>query len=166
MDRSPDGLILLMTSTDGFCSVVAFEPGELGEIYSGPIASKFRIPYGYQCSIPLSLQNISKTAISSEDAAFITRNDDMMDSTPTSVPNLGIAVQSVSSNSYLEHTPRPVSVLGKRDMSQTVDINETQQKLGRVEVTEKKRRRIAPTLVSSELLGNNSDSLIREAKGQ
>ncbi|KAK6508615.1 hypothetical protein TWF506_010697 [Arthrobotrys conoides] len=41
---SPDGNTLLMTSTDGFCSVIAFNPGELGNIYianpiSNPIAS-------------------------------------------------------------------------------------------------------------------------------
>lgn len=34
---SPDGNILLLTSTDGFCSVVVFENGELGERYTDPI---------------------------------------------------------------------------------------------------------------------------------
>ncbi|KAF3909240.1 hypothetical protein ABW20_dc0104383 [Dactylellina cionopaga] len=32
---SPDGNTLLMTSTDGFCSVVSFNPGELGNAYAG-----------------------------------------------------------------------------------------------------------------------------------
>ncbi|KAK6333057.1 hypothetical protein TWF718_010881 [Orbilia javanica] len=41
---SPDGNTLLMTSTDGFCSVISFNPGELGNIYaanpiSNPMAS-------------------------------------------------------------------------------------------------------------------------------
>ncbi|KAI9888027.1 MAG: hypothetical protein M1823_000148 [Watsoniomyces obsoletus] len=31
---SPDGLTLMMSSLDGFCSVVTFAPGELGQIYS------------------------------------------------------------------------------------------------------------------------------------
>lgn len=34
---SPDGNNLLMTSTDGFCSVIIFEKGELGERYTEPI---------------------------------------------------------------------------------------------------------------------------------
>ncbi|MCJ1306475.1 hypothetical protein MMC25_000118 [Agyrium rufum] len=36
---SSDGLTLLMSSSDGFCSAVAFTPGELGQIYTGPAAS-------------------------------------------------------------------------------------------------------------------------------
>lgn len=33
--RSNDGLTLLMSSTDGYCSTLAFTPGELGQIYNG-----------------------------------------------------------------------------------------------------------------------------------
>lgn len=33
---SPDGNTLLMTSTDGFASVIVFEPGELGQLYEDP----------------------------------------------------------------------------------------------------------------------------------
>ncbi|KAK6347300.1 hypothetical protein TWF696_007372 [Orbilia brochopaga] len=36
---APDGNTLLMTSTDGFCSVVAFSPGELGNIHSPNLVS-------------------------------------------------------------------------------------------------------------------------------
>ena len=35
--RSTDGLTLLMTSSDGFCSTLTFSPGELGQIYTGDI---------------------------------------------------------------------------------------------------------------------------------
>lgn len=34
-DRSNDGLTLLMSSTDGFCSTLSFSPGELGTVYEG-----------------------------------------------------------------------------------------------------------------------------------
>lgn len=34
---SPDGNNLIATSTDGFCSVIMFEPGELGERYTDPV---------------------------------------------------------------------------------------------------------------------------------
>ena len=33
--RSHDGLTLLMSSSDGYCSSIAFAPGELGQVYSG-----------------------------------------------------------------------------------------------------------------------------------
>lgn len=33
---SPDGRLLMISSTDGFCTFVTFEEGELGEIYDGP----------------------------------------------------------------------------------------------------------------------------------
>ena len=35
--RSNDGLTLLMSSSDGFCSNLAFGPGELGQVYSGHV---------------------------------------------------------------------------------------------------------------------------------
>ncbi|ORY19756.1 WD40-repeat-containing domain protein [Clohesyomyces aquaticus] len=35
---SSDGLTLLMSSSDGFCSSLTFAPGELGEKYTGPLA--------------------------------------------------------------------------------------------------------------------------------
>ncbi|KAL9107932.1 MAG: hypothetical protein Q9227_007254 [Pyrenula ochraceoflavens] len=39
---SNDGLTLLMSSTDGFCSALSFIPGELGQVYSGEVASHRR----------------------------------------------------------------------------------------------------------------------------
>ncbi|KAL6705878.1 Chromatin assembly factor 1 subunit [Coniothyrium glycines] len=39
---SNDGATLLMTSSDGFCSSVTFAPGELGEKYTGPLATHSR----------------------------------------------------------------------------------------------------------------------------
>jgi chromatin assembly factor 1 subunit B len=35
--RSTDGLTLLMTSSDGFCSTLTFAPGELGQVYTGEV---------------------------------------------------------------------------------------------------------------------------------
>ncbi|PKS09887.1 hypothetical protein jhhlp_004510 [Lomentospora prolificans] len=34
-----DGLTLLITSSDGFCSTLSFDPGELGEVYAGEVPS-------------------------------------------------------------------------------------------------------------------------------
>lgn len=37
--RSTDGLTLIMSSSDGFCSTLSFAPGELGQPYTGPISA-------------------------------------------------------------------------------------------------------------------------------
>jgi len=37
VDRSTDGLTLLISSSDGFCSTLSFAPGELGTIYTGEL---------------------------------------------------------------------------------------------------------------------------------
>ncbi|KAI9733014.1 MAG: hypothetical protein M1834_003558 [Cirrosporium novae-zelandiae] len=42
---STDGLTLLMTSSDGFCSCLSFAPGELGQIYSGPMPTTGQTTY-------------------------------------------------------------------------------------------------------------------------
>ncbi|KAF2172390.1 hypothetical protein M409DRAFT_63095 [Zasmidium cellare ATCC 36951] len=39
---SADGLTLLMTSSDGFCSALTFSSGELGTVYQGPLATASR----------------------------------------------------------------------------------------------------------------------------
>ena len=35
--RSSDGLTLIMSSSDGFCSTISFVPGELGQVYTGTV---------------------------------------------------------------------------------------------------------------------------------
>ena len=39
MPRSSDGLTLLMSSSDGFCSNLTFAPGELGQTFTGHVPS-------------------------------------------------------------------------------------------------------------------------------
>ena len=41
--RSNDGLTLLMASSDGFCSCLAFSPGELGTVYEGKVSHGMRV---------------------------------------------------------------------------------------------------------------------------
>ncbi|KAJ5492776.1 hypothetical protein N7539_001522 [Penicillium diatomitis] len=36
---SNDGLTLIMSSSDGFCSCLSFAPGELGQVYTGPLST-------------------------------------------------------------------------------------------------------------------------------
>lgn len=42
--RSNDATTLIMCSSDGFCSSLAFAPGELGTVYHGPPASRVQAP--------------------------------------------------------------------------------------------------------------------------
>lgn len=37
---SPDGLVLVASSTDGFCSLITFSEGEIGEVYDGELPFK------------------------------------------------------------------------------------------------------------------------------
>ncbi|EEC20226.1 chromatin assembly factor I P60 subunit, putative [Ixodes scapularis] len=37
---SPDGLVLVASSTDGFCSIITFGEGEIGKIYDGELPFK------------------------------------------------------------------------------------------------------------------------------
>jgi chromatin assembly factor 1 subunit B len=50
---SSDGLTLLMSSTDGFCSTISFAPGELGQIYTGPIPHA----HGHHHSLSIGTSN-------------------------------------------------------------------------------------------------------------
>lgn len=45
IQRSNDGLTLLITSSDGFCSTLSFSPSELGQIYQGDVpTAKHPVP--------------------------------------------------------------------------------------------------------------------------
>ncbi|EXJ95936.1 chromatin assembly factor 1 subunit B [Capronia coronata CBS 617.96] len=58
---SNDGLTLLMSSTDGYCSTLAFQPGELGQVYTGPhptynhpvVSTSIALPTSSSSSTPI-----------------------------------------------------------------------------------------------------------------
>lgn len=51
---SNDGLTLMMSSSDGFCSTLSFSPGELGTIYTGPHPT-YRDPHPHNTVVTTSL---------------------------------------------------------------------------------------------------------------
>ncbi|MCJ1336970.1 hypothetical protein MMC09_002248 [Bachmanniomyces sp. S44760] len=53
---SNDGLTLLMSSSDGFCSSVAFAPGELGQVYTGTM------PTAHHPSLVISVSNSAQAS--------------------------------------------------------------------------------------------------------
>jgi chromatin assembly factor 1 subunit B len=68
---SPDGNTLIMTSTDGFCSALTFEPGELGEPYVQHNAA-FRPPLAPAASLssPDVFPSPASTPVASEPVAL------------------------------------------------------------------------------------------------
>ena len=60
--RSSDGLVLAVSSSDGYCSLVGFEPGELGE----PLQ---------QDKLPTCMQHTTTSSTSSSDKDSLTQNN-------------------------------------------------------------------------------------------
>lgn len=54
MLRSNDGLTLLMSSSDGFCSALSLAPGELGSVYQPSSSSRSHRPSAINVSAPAS----------------------------------------------------------------------------------------------------------------
>ena len=202
--RSMDGLTLLMSSSDGFCSALTFTAGELGQIYSGPIAphhhsaqqhstsssavstpvptpaSTHTLPVSRQPSSsilaslsPLAAIRPSSPTRSNSASSIATQSSMAPAHTPSTMnipgPNVSVLSSSNSgqlgpvSNLPLTTPPQtPMSVtgntsgstthanngsLGKRDSTFT---SESEQEVDEGQGTTAKRRKIAPTSVSSE----------------
>lgn len=203
--RSNDGLTLLMSSTDGYCSTLAFTPGELGQTYSGPhpTMSHPTISTGSANAAPLptSVNTVSPSltkaspalapSLPSPAAPFFTvrpgsparSNSQSSIATMSSVqtpavtnnptPTLSHLPMVTATNSGPVGLPQPTppetpmagghsatssvsgSILGKRD----VGVASESEK----EDTQVKKRRIAPTLVSSS--GKAASPEKEETKG-
>lgn len=55
--RSNDGLTLLISSTDGYCSTLAFTPGELGQVYTGAYPTYNHPVVSTSIALPTSSSN-------------------------------------------------------------------------------------------------------------
>ncbi|KAM5470530.1 Chromatin assembly factor 1 subunit [Microsporum ferrugineum] len=201
---SHDGLTLIMSSSDGFCSALSFSPGELGQIYTmekpHPISSsvaastnasaaqspvmtsprknstgKASLAVGTPTTVPARAASSGPATPSSSTskAAAVVNN-------PT--PTLGTVPSVTATNSSQPFSTPPEtpmsshsatnsisgSVLGKRDLSTVSesekedpgDKDEEDQGGNKAAQREPKRKRIAPTLVSSASSGmpNSEDS--------
>ncbi|EGE06862.1 chromatin assembly factor 1 subunit B [Trichophyton equinum CBS 127.97] len=207
---SHDGLTLIMSSSDGFCSSLSFSPGELGQVYTmekpHPISSNVGVSSNAPTvQSPILTSPRKNSAGKASLAAIGTRAP-----TPTAVParaaSSGPATPSsaTSKAANVVNNPTPIlgtvpsvtatnssqpfntppetpmssdsatnsisgSVLGKRDIS-TVSESEKEDSHDKDEddqtgnnaaaQREPKRKRIAPTLVSSASSGmpNSEDS--------
>ncbi|KAG0636194.1 WD40-repeat-containing domain protein [Tuber brumale] len=173
---SSDGNTLLMTSTDGFCSVVIFSPGELGEKYTGPIASTgATTPSGTPTHptsnpapthktpltpvlpvspVPPTRHSNSPTRSSSSSSISTLGSTAINNPRPTvgSLPSVSASVAGVPLTTPPQ-TPLSAnsSVLGKRDEGPVKqDGSGTEGVSDAATGGDKKRRRIAPTQVVAD----------------
>ncbi|KAL1625095.1 Chromatin assembly factor 1 subunit [Neofusicoccum ribis] len=123
---STDGSTLLMTSSDGFCSCLTFAPGELGQVHPGP----------------------AKSHPSSINTAASTSNQ----STPTPTPTQATGPPPPKPGSSGSAFPAHQESESERDEPKEPKESKKREK-EKDESAEKgpepKRRRIAPTLVST-----------------
>jgi len=171
-----------MTSTDGFCSVVMFAPGELGERYTGivhgpatptsvstptfPLTSTPSNRAGSTPIPPLSpAQHPTQRPGSPGSPSVSSINSGTAVNNPT--PTLGtLPGVTISGVSVTTPPPTPLnggncssSVLGKRDGApKPSSSTHSEEAVNRTDAPEtpaeqpggdKKRRRVAPTLVTS-----------------
>ncbi|KAL4869256.1 hypothetical protein BDV12DRAFT_168170 [Aspergillus spectabilis] len=172
---SDDGLTLMMSSSDGFCSTISFAPGELGQPYTAPISppqmtgtsagpststihtptnpTKVNIPP--PPASPARSNSVSSvtTQRASQQAEVVVNNP-----TPTlgSVP-LVTATHSAQPPATLPLTTPPETpmstvsqsegstVLGKRSESEK---EESEERNSTEHTQPAKKRRVAPTLIS------------------
>lgn len=155
-----------MTSTDGFCSVVIFTPEELGQVYNGPVPP-LTPNSSTSNTMPTPASKLGPTSHPPPSPAPTRTNPspstpqiETNNPTPTvgSVPSVTASSSSVSSIPLTTppQTPHPGSVLGKRDgeigappkvLPGDVPVEPAEGNTG----GDKKRRRIAPTLVDSSV---------------
>src|SRR2546421_2297473 len=100
-----------MTSTDGFCSVVVFSPGELGTVYTGPLATASTTPTNSNQQSSVITTSISHSPFASTSATAAS----------TRIP--ASPVRSLSSSSI--NTVTSISQYPNTDMVDAVNTNPT-----------------------------------------
>ncbi|KAK2839189.1 hypothetical protein FQN49_006388 [Arthroderma sp. PD_2] len=202
---SNDGLTLIMSSSDGFCSALSFSPGDLGQVHvvekSHPVASNVVASTNASAAQSPVMTSPRKNSAGKASLAAIgtpttvpTRATSSGPATPSSstskaaavvnnpTPTLGTVPSVTATNSSQPFSTPPEtpmsshsaansisgSVLGKRDLSTVsesekedpTEKDEDDQGANKASQRGPKRKRIAPTLVSSASSGmpNSEDS--------
>jgi chromatin assembly factor 1 subunit B len=188
--RSTDGLTLIMSSSDGFCSTLSFAPGELGQQYAGstsvgqstanpstPAANATPLPTPTHGPSPIKTNHTpttstgpvppasparSNSACSVATQSSLQHNHGVVNNpTPTlgTVPSVTAAHSAqpptlplplttpprTPVSSAPQSNPASGSVLGKRGEFENEDNKDVEQTTAH----QPKKRRIAPTLIST-----------------
>lgn len=175
---SPDGNTLLMTSTDGFCSVITFDEGELGVRYTGPLPTKSASNTPTLSNA--SLAGLSALSPSTHAASFPSNGAASPSSVLFAAPSpLPMPMHASPSGSHAELWSSPISTPASTSFSDTtgpplvpivssvppvashgIGVSPPATPLSQSSPPkrqedqpsghEKKKRRVAPTLVKSE----------------
>ncbi|CCU82199.1 WD domain, G-beta repeat containing protein/chromatin assembly complex protein [Blumeria hordei DH14] len=167
---SNDGLILLITSSDGFCSTLTFVPGELGEKYSGeipnykshqpnsqttPMLTPMSIaplsPFsniGHRSKVTPSMSQLSNRPRSNSSCSVTSLPPLMQSSTPVNMNNRASSLvgqtSPVNSGHEIKNGTTSHNVSHKRDAT----VHETDTSPPSADRT-KKQKRVVPTPVAS-----------------
>ncbi|RMD43932.1 hypothetical protein DV735_g1214, partial [Chaetothyriales sp. CBS 134920] len=87
---SNDGLTLLMSSSDGFCSVLAFAPGELGQVYTGPHPTHTNPVVCTSISLPTSQSGTPSQTPTAAVSPSLTKPSPVPPSHPSPAPTFSI----------------------------------------------------------------------------
>lgn len=176
--RSTDGLTLIISSSDGFCSSLTFAPGELGEIYKGEVGAKASASaptptstFASPASFPSGPQHQSRNSSSSFTAPSPPATSAVPSNRPSS-PTRSNSTSSVATQSGVVSNPPLISgnvpsitaansgrVTGvplttppetpKVVPGPSTGVKRDAEEAEKEDTKEPKKRRIAPTLVSN-----------------
>jgi chromatin assembly factor 1 subunit B len=164
--------MLIMTSTDGFCSTIIFEPGELGEVHPGPAPTTISTAYSRPSpstpsnpSFPTPTARAASPARSNSSSSIVTVSAFSSAPKVSSLPPMALSAPSPTSTFV-----QPVSYSGARQMSisstgsipvvtppetpsgiplKRDETSEAVETPSSEEEPKSKKRRVAPTLISS-----------------
>ncbi|KAK2048126.1 WD repeat domain-containing protein [Colletotrichum somersetense] len=104
---SSDGLTLLVSSSDGFCSTLSFAPGELGQVYQGDLPTTKSPAVPGSTAAPTSASN-QNTPVPTPSAVF---------APPSPFPNGGAHHHRNSMSSFTAPSPPPAGFVSQRPQS-------------------------------------------------
>ncbi|KAL4820596.1 WD40-repeat-containing domain protein [Aspergillus spinulosporus] len=175
---SNDGLTLIMSSSDGFCSTLSFTPGELGQPYTAPLSAPQTTGTGPASALhtptdptkPVHLQTAPpppasparSNSVSSIATQRASQQAETVVNNPT--PTLGSVPLVTATHSAQPPATLPLTTPPETPMSQSEASNAGSTVLGKRSESEKaesqdlipteqaqppKKRRVAPTLISA-----------------
>ncbi|KAL4956597.1 WD40-repeat-containing domain protein [Aspergillus filifer] len=184
---SADGLTLIMSSSDGFCSTLSFAPGELGQPYTAPISAPQSTPSGQSTSTlqtptdptkpvqpPAPPPPASPARSNSVSSVTTQRTSQQAEVVNNPTPTLGAVPLVTATHSAQPPATLPLTTPPETPMSTVSQSEGNSTVLGKRSESEKegsqnptpseqaqppKKRRVAPTLISA---GTGSTSTSNE----
>lgn len=116
---SPDGQFLIVSSTDGYCTIVTFDKEELGIPYIEPVKE-------IEKSSSPSASSVSSK--SEEPVVMDTDSEDLKLVLETSIDDVQLAASPVTKGTKTDQSDRPASENGEKNQSTEADKNSENKK--------------------------------------